>query len=156
MSAVDIDCTVPASVEIARAVQLLCLDVDGVQTDGAIYYGPDGEALKRFHTRDAAGQAILRKLGIEIAWITAEASQIVVQRARKLGINRLHAGCDDKLEVADQIRRSLRLPSTNATCDGLPLNSGSRRSECYVRVSCWVCAPTRLKLSMRLRTWQPV
>ncbi len=97
---------------VARQVRLLCLDVDGVLTDGAMYYDAHGEALKRFHTRDAAGLAILRKNGFQVAWLTAEASAIAAARAAKLQIVHLFLGCDDKLATADSLRKSLGLEWT--------------------------------------------
>ena len=69
----------------ASRIRLLCLDVDGVLTDGAMYYDRSGEALKRFHTRDAAGLALVRKAGIEVAWISAEDSAITAARAGSCG-----------------------------------------------------------------------
>jgi len=94
---------------IARQLRLLCLDVDGVLTDGAMYYDAKGEALKRFHTRDAAGIALLRKTGIDVAWLTAEDSAITAARARKLQIAHLILDCADKLAAADCLRKQLQL-----------------------------------------------
>ena len=65
----------------AGEIRLLCLDVNGVLTDGAMYYSPEGEAMKRFHTQDAAGIALARKAGLEIAWISADDSPITAARA---------------------------------------------------------------------------
>ena len=92
---------------VARNVQLLCLDVDGVLTDGAMYYGADGEVLKRFDTRDASGLANIRGIGIEVAWITAEKSLITQARAHKLGIELLIEGRHDKLEAARELAGEL-------------------------------------------------
>lgn len=94
---------------LAGRVRLLCLDVDGVLTDGAMYYGASGEALKRFHTRDAAGLALVRQAGLEVAWLSGEDSPITAARARKLNIARVHLGCQDKLQVAGAICGELRL-----------------------------------------------
>ncbi len=93
----------------ARAIRLLCLDVDGVMTDGAMYYSPDGEALKRFHTRDAAGISLARKAGIEIAWISADDSAITAARARKLKIVHVAFGCHDKVAAAELFRVQMQL-----------------------------------------------
>ena len=88
----------------AGQVRLLCLDVDGVMTDGAMYYSPAGEAMKRFHTQDAAGIALARKAGVEIAWISADDSPITAARARKLEIVHFAFGCDDKVRAAEVLR----------------------------------------------------
>jgi len=80
-------------------VKLVGLDVDGVLTDGGMYYSPDGEMMKRFNTRDGKGIELLRKAGIEVAIITSETSGFSVARAKKLGIERVYTGIKDKLSV---------------------------------------------------------
>src|SRR3954447_19422739 len=76
----------------ARNVRLLCVDVDGVLTDGGMYYGADGEVLKKFNTRDAMGLARVRDIGIAVALISGEDSDIVRSRARKLKIDDVFCG----------------------------------------------------------------
>lgn len=84
----------------AARVKLVVCDVDGTLTDGGMYYGPGGDALKRFDTRDAAGLLHLReKHGVELGIITAEDTPIVSSRAAKLRIPRLALGCKDKATV---------------------------------------------------------
>lgn len=84
--------------ERLRAVRGLVLDVDGVLTDGAMYYGPEGEELKRFHTRDGHGLVGLRAAGLPIAFLTREPTPFAAARARKLGIEDVISGCGDKAE----------------------------------------------------------
>lgn len=84
-------------------VRLLVADVDGTLTDGGMYYGPDGEALKKFNTRDAKGLEMLRKAGIEVALMTAENSEIVVARAKKLGIRHCYIGVSEKAEKLQRL-----------------------------------------------------
>ena len=93
----------------ASQIRLLCLDVDGVLTDGAMYYDSNGESLKRFHTRDAAGLALLRAAGVIIALLSAENSTITAARARKLQIEHVVLGCEDKRRAADALRKTLKL-----------------------------------------------
>jgi len=81
----------------AARVRLLALDVDGVLTDGRIWIGPRGEALKAFDVRDGFGLELLREAGIELAIITGRSSPIVTRRARELGITRVLQGQKDKL-----------------------------------------------------------
>jgi 3-deoxy-D-manno-octulosonate 8-phosphate phosphatase (KDO 8-P phosphatase) len=80
--------------EIARAVELVVLDVDGVMTDGGIYYGasPSGETieLKRFEITDGLGVKLLQRAGIEVAIVTGRRSEVVAARARELGIDEVH------------------------------------------------------------------
>jgi len=80
----------------AAAVRLLALDVDGVLTDGRLYFGADGEALKVFDVRDGLGIKLLIEAGIEVAILSARSSPIVERRARELGIGRITQGAADK------------------------------------------------------------
>jgi 3-deoxy-D-manno-octulosonate 8-phosphate phosphatase (KDO 8-P phosphatase) len=77
-------------------VKALVTDVDGVLTDGGMYYGPSGEAMKKFHTRDGMGIALLRKAGIRVAFITGEAVEIALRRAEKLKVEDCYLGIEDK------------------------------------------------------------
>jgi 3-deoxy-D-manno-octulosonate 8-phosphate phosphatase (KDO 8-P phosphatase) len=81
----------------AGKVRLVMLDVDGVLTDGRLYFGPQGEALKVFDVRDGLGIKLMREAGIEVAILSARASEIVEIRARELGIARVLQGQSDKL-----------------------------------------------------------
>jgi 3-deoxy-D-manno-octulosonate 8-phosphate phosphatase (KDO 8-P phosphatase) len=80
-------------------VRLLCVDVDGVLTDAGMYYGPDGEVLKKFNTRDGMGLARVRQAGVAVAIISGEDSAIVHARAAKLKIDDVFSGVSDKLAV---------------------------------------------------------
>lgn len=79
-----------------KRVRLLIMDVDGTLTDGAMYYSPRGEELKRFSTRDGMGITLLRRAGIDTAIVTSEQSEIVVKRAEKLRIPHVILGSHDK------------------------------------------------------------
>jgi 3-deoxy-D-manno-octulosonate 8-phosphate phosphatase (KDO 8-P phosphatase) len=85
----------------ARRVRLLCVDVDGVLTDAGMYYGPDGEVLKKFNTRDGMGLARVRAAGVAVAIISGEDSAIVHARAAKLQIDDVFCGATNKLEAVD-------------------------------------------------------
>jgi len=80
---------------IAR-LRLVITDVDGVLTDGGIFFSETGEALKRFSVRDGMGVERLRDQGIETAFLTRENSAIVARRAEKLAIRHCHLGVGDK------------------------------------------------------------
>lgn len=79
-------------------IKLLAMDVDGTLTDGRIYIGPEGEALKAFDVKDGYGIVQFRKAGGGPAIITGRSSRIVEQRCKELGITELHQGVLDKLE----------------------------------------------------------
>lgn len=82
--------------ERAATVRLLILDVDGVLTDGRLYYGDDGHEYKGFHTRDGHGIKMAQACGIEVAVISGRRAGSVERRLRELGIRRAVLGCDDK------------------------------------------------------------
>jgi len=88
--------------ERLRNVTALVLDVDGILTDAGMYYGPQGEVLKKFNTRDGMGLRLVREAGIQVAWITGEDSDIVRARAAKLKVGDLYTGVEDKLAALDQ------------------------------------------------------
>jgi 3-deoxy-D-manno-octulosonate 8-phosphate phosphatase (KDO 8-P phosphatase) len=81
----------------AGAVKLIIFDVDGVLTDGSLFYGDNGEEYKAFNSRDGHGIKMLRASGVESAIITGRTSQVVMHRARNLGIARVIQGSEDKL-----------------------------------------------------------
>jgi 3-deoxy-D-manno-octulosonate 8-phosphate phosphatase (KDO 8-P phosphatase) len=85
------------AVERAARVRLMILDVDGVLTDGSLYYGPGGEVMKAFNVRDGHGVKLLREGGVEVAILTARQSEIVAVRARELGVDRVLQGAADKV-----------------------------------------------------------
>lgn len=87
----------------AGRVKLVATDVDGVLTDGGVYYSEHGEALKRFSVRDGMGVERLRDDGVEIAFVTREQSQIVAKRAEKLKVRLCYLGVHDKRSVLPQL-----------------------------------------------------
>lgn len=99
---------------LARAIRLVILDVDGVMTDGGIYYGVSeaGETLelKRFEITDGLGVHMLKRAGIEVAIVTGRRSEVVARRARELGIEETHQDpAAEKLPIVSGIlqRRAL-------------------------------------------------
>ena len=106
----------------ARAIRLLLLDVDGVLTDGRLYYGAHGDALKAFHIHDGLGLKMLRATGVEVAIVTGRTSRAVELRAENLGIPHVFQGVGDKLVVFELLLKRLTLPSeaAGAIGDDLP------------------------------------
>jgi len=80
----------------AKGLKLMIFDVDGVMTDGTLYYSERGEELKAFNVQDGHGIKMLRQYGVEVALITARSSRAVELRAASLGIAQLYQGVDDK------------------------------------------------------------
>jgi 3-deoxy-D-manno-octulosonate 8-phosphate phosphatase (KDO 8-P phosphatase) len=89
--------TTDAVLARARAVKVLIFDVDGVLTDGGLFFGDDGQEYKSFNSRDGHGIKMLRATGVETAILTGRSSQVVLHRARNLGITRIVQGAHDKL-----------------------------------------------------------
>ena len=79
-----------------RNVRLLGLDVDGVLTDGRLYYGPNDTEYKAFHVQDGSAMKRLMASGIAVAIVTGRTSEAVDRRAAELGVPYLHAGVGDK------------------------------------------------------------
>lgn len=93
--------------EKLRRVEAVIMDVDGTMTDGAMYFGPNGEVMKRFSVRDGMGITLLQRAGIRTAIVTSENSPIVISRAAKLKIERVVLGSRNKkravIELAEQL-----------------------------------------------------
>ena len=88
-------------------VRLVVFDVDGVLTDGRLYYGPDGEMLKQFHVRDGVGIKLLQDFGIPVAVISAKSSPALDRRMKDLGVKYYCPGSADKWlrlsEIMDEL-----------------------------------------------------
>lgn len=80
-----------------KDIRLLVMDVDGTLTDGRIYIGASGEVMKAFDVKDGYGIVRMRKQGVVPAIITGRTSEIVVRRAKELGVEELYQGVPDKL-----------------------------------------------------------
>ena len=102
----------------AAAIRLLVLDVDGVLTDGQLYFGARGETLKAFHVRDGHGIKALRQAGVEVAVISGRRSAAVRMRCRELGIRHLIEGAQDKLSALTRLNSELRLRPADCACVG--------------------------------------
>jgi len=89
--------------ERAARVKLLVLDVDGVLTDGGLYYGPDGAAMKRFDVQDGLGIKLAQSAGIVVAVISGLDSPAVAARVKDLGIADYHAGHHAKISLVQGI-----------------------------------------------------
>ena len=79
-----------------RSVRALIMDVDGVLTDGGLYYTEHGDELKRFDVRDGQGLVLLRQAGILTAIVTGKRTTLVARRADELGIAEVHQAVTDK------------------------------------------------------------
>ncbi|MEM6724816.1 MAG: HAD-IIIA family hydrolase [Bacteroidota bacterium] len=97
-------------IDKAHKIQLLITDNDGVLTDAGVYYGEQGEVLKRFSIRDGMGVERLRKLvQVETGIMTGERSPSVAKRAEKLNIKELHLGIKNKIQKLNEVMERLQL-----------------------------------------------
>lgn len=94
---------------IAKQIQLLILDVDGVLTDGQIYYSANGDEIKAFHIHDGWGIRALIRSGISIAVITGRKSALTKRRADELNIPYYFEGQQHKLDAYGQLKDKLQL-----------------------------------------------
>lgn len=94
---------------LGKNVKLLILDVDGVLTDGGLYYDGQGGVTKRFHAQDGLGIKLAQACGLGVAVITGLNQGAVEARIHDLGIDEYHAGFKDKAPVMDSIRSRLGL-----------------------------------------------
>ncbi|MDB9861877.1 HAD-IIIA family hydrolase [Litorivicinus sp.] len=93
----------------AKTVRLMGFDVDGVFTDGILYYGPNGDALKAFNVLDGIGLKLLQKAGIQVAIITGRKSPMVEKRFEELDVNFIFQAREDKGAALLEIAATLNL-----------------------------------------------
>lgn len=104
------------------AIKLVLTDIDGVWTDGGMYYDQTGNEWKKFNTSDSAGVVFLRLLDIPVGIITGENTQIVQRRADKLKIKNLYMGVMNKLEVAERLCTEMNISLQEVAFIGDDLN----------------------------------
>ena len=102
-------------VERASTIRLLIMDVDGVLTDGRLWFTAKGEELKAFHARDGHGIKLLQRIGVETAVISGRRSQAVALRMESLGIRHVYQGYEEKLQPFEELMAKLEV-SPGATC----------------------------------------
>lgn len=103
-------------------VKLLALDVDGVLTDGGLYYTERGEEMKRFNIKDGQGLKLLMQSGVEVAIITAKSSLSTAYRAKDLGIIHTYLGVKDKLSTLNRLCEKLSLSLSQVAYVGDDIN----------------------------------
>lgn len=94
----------------AAAIRLVIFDVDGVLTDGRLFFDQQGLEYKSFHARDGHGIKLLQRTGVATAVISGRQSQSVALRMESLGIRHVYQGYQNKLEAFDHLRQALELP----------------------------------------------
>lgn len=90
-------------IERALDIRLLVLDVDGVLTDGRLYFSAQGEELKCFHVRDGHGVVQALRAGLQVAVISGRQSRAVERRMSELGVTWIRQGVEDKLAALREL-----------------------------------------------------
>lgn len=134
----------PALLLRAQDVRVAFFDVDGVLTDGGLYFTETGETIKRFNTLDGHGLKLLQKAGITPAVITGRDSEPLRVRLRALGVEHAAFGTEDKRPAAEAILATLGLNWTQAAAMGddwpdLPM----------MRRCAFACAPAGAQIEVR-------
>lgn len=109
--------TQPADATLAR-LRLVCFDVDGVFTDGRLWFGPQGESLKQFHVRDGHGVKSLLHAGVTVAIVSGRSSPIVSQRMAELGVPHVFQGCAEKLPFVTSLLAQTGVAAADAAFMG--------------------------------------
>lgn len=110
---------VPDSVrDRARNIELVVLDVDGVLTDGSLYYTANGEGQKRFHALDGHGMKMLIQSGVQVAMMTGRQSEITNRRAAELGIPHLLQNVRNKGRALTELCQELNIDLNNVAFIG--------------------------------------
>ncbi|MCH7893112.1 MAG: HAD-IIIA family hydrolase [Proteobacteria bacterium] len=97
--------------KLAASIELLILDVDGVLTDGRLYFSATGDETKAFHVRDGYGIRQLQAAGVQVAIISGRQSAAVTRRMDELGVKHVCQGCSDKLSTLQGLLKELGLGS---------------------------------------------
>jgi len=103
-------------------IKILISDVDGVLTDGGMYYSENGEELKKFNTRDGMGVELLQKNQILVILMTKENSKIVLQRAKKIKIKKSYIGINKKEDKLPEICEKFKVKLENIAYIGDDIN----------------------------------
>ena len=105
-----------------KKIKLILTDVDGVLTDGCMYYSSKGEELKKFHTRDGMAVELLLQKNIKTIIITKEKSKIVTSRAKKIKVFKVYSGIKQKDKILNQICTKFAVTPDETTFIGDDVN----------------------------------
>ena len=135
-----------------RQIKLLVLDVDGVLTDGGLWFDASGQLTKRFDVRDGLGIRLLQQAGVEIAFLSGGQGGATEVRAHQLGIEHCLVGIKDKPEALLQLQQQLGIDSSETAFVGDDLNDLAVRPVVGLLIApADACAPVRLGAHAVLR-----
>ena len=136
----------PDALERARRIRLMIFDVDGVLTDGRLWYGPAGEELKAFHSFDGHGMKLLAATGVACAVLSGRRSAAVATRCAELGVRHVLQGIDDKLGAFEALASSLGVGARDCAFMGDELVDLPVLERCG-----FACAPGEAREQVRAR-----
>ena len=105
-----------------KKIKIVLTDVDGVLTDGGMYYTKEGDIMKRFHTRDGMGVTLLRKINIPTIIITKEKTPMVKNWSSKMKIKKLYDGIIKKESMIEIISKKFQINSEEMAYIGNDIN----------------------------------
>ena len=106
----------------SKKIKVVLTDVDGVLTDGGMYYSNKGDIMKKFHTRDGMGVTLLRKNNIPTVIVTKEKNEIIKQWSKKMKIDKLLMGVLKKEDVLEKICKNYNIKSSEVCYIGDDIN----------------------------------
>ncbi len=121
--------------ELAKAIKLVIFDVDGVLTDGGIYFTDDGREMKKFNVKDGMGISLLTQTDITVAIITGRNSPIVAERMKSLGVNHVYQGRMNKKETYHNLLEALKLDHSQVAYVGDDVIDVSVMSACHLPIA---------------------
>lgn len=131
----------PDVLDMLQAVKAVILDVDGVLTDGGIYYDPTGREIKRFHVADGLGIELLRHAGIRVAILSGRVSEALTRRAAELKVAECYQGVRDKKAHIEKLRQQWQMKADELLYVGDDLNDLPAFEAVGVRVAVANAAP---------------
>ncbi len=108
--------------EQLKTVKLLSLDVDGILTDGGLYYTETGDELRKFNVKDGMGMKKAREAGVELCIISASTTNAIQERGKRLGLDHVYTGAKNKIEILQKICDQLGINLDNVAHMGDDLN----------------------------------
>jgi len=105
-----------------KKIKIVITDVDGVLTDGGMYYTKDGDVMKRFHTRDGMGVSLLRKNKISTIIVTKESTPMVREWAKKMKVIKLYDGAEQKEQIIESVCSEFKVKSEELAYIGDDVN----------------------------------
>lgn len=108
--------------EQLKTVKLLSLDVDGILTDGGLYYTETGDELRKFNVKDGMGMKNARAAGVELCIISASTTNAIQERGKRLGLTHVYTGAKNKIDILQKICEELNISLDNVAHMGDDLN----------------------------------